>query len=327
MNGDKLLLIGDNPFHGVSHLSQARARARQAGITTPGRAAGVVAAAVDSGANGFLFSVNETTLAILRILRGTPQLPARLYAIVPYSYAYVRSAIALGGLPGLARKVGREIVAARNGRALLDAVGGVVTGNPRGLLRAYVTYEINRLREAVGTRTPVASVLLHEVVTDMALALNMEWLFRAFVRSVSAIGVAPGFDTRNLSALVQRLRTWGIEMDGLVFAAPFNTAGFQMSPSREECEKALVGLPGATLIAFSVLAAGYASLSDAAAYVVGTPRLDGVAIGVSSAEQARTTFALFRDALHLSPGPPAGGSAAINGPPPDSRVPAEIPSG
>ncbi len=323
MNGDRLLLIGDNPFHGVSHLSQARARARQAGITTAGCAAGVVAAAVESGANGFLFSVNETTLAILHILRGTPQLPARLYAIVPYSYAFVRSAIALGGIAGLARKVGREIVGARNWRALLDVAGGMVTGNPQGFLRAYVTYEINRLREAVGTRTSVAAVLLHEVVTDMALALNMDWLFRTFVRSISATGVAPGFDTRNLCALVQRLRTWGIEMDGLVFAAPFNTAGFQMSPSREACEQALVDLRGATLIAFSVLAAGYVSLSDAAAYVVGTPRLDGVAIGVSSAEQARTTFALFRDALHLSPGLPAGSWAAGDGHLPDNRAPAE----
>jgi hypothetical protein len=323
MNGDRLLLIGDNPFHGVSHLSQARARARQAGITTPGRAAGVVAVAVESGANGFLFSVNETTLAILHILRGTPQLPARLYAIVPYSYGFVRSAIALGGIPGLARKVGREIVGVRNWRALLDAAGGLVTGNPRGLLRAYVTYEINRLRAAVGTRTPVASILLHEIVTDMALALNMDWLVRTFVRAVSAEGVMPGFNTRNLCALVQRLRTWGIDMDGLVIAAPFNTAGFQMSPSREACEQALVGMRGATLIAFSVLAAGYVSLSDAASYIAGTPRLDGVAIGVSSAEQAQTTFALFRDALHLSPGPPDGRWAAGDGNFPDNRVPAE----
>jgi hypothetical protein len=323
MNGDRLLLIGDNPFHGVSHLSQARARARQTGITTPGRAAVVVATAMESGANGFLFSVNETTLAILRILRGTPQQPARLYAIVPYSYAFVRSAIALGGIPGLARKVGREIVGARNGRALLDAAAGLVTGDPQGFLRAYLTYEINRLRQAVGTKTPVASLLLHEVVTDMALALNMDWLFRAFVRSVSAMGVVPGFDTRNLSTLVQRLRTWGIAMEALVFAAPFNAAGFQMSPSREACEKALVGLPGATLIAFSVLAAGYVPLSDAAAYVARTPRLDGVAIGVSSAEQARITFPLFRNALRLSPGPSTVAEPPVGGPLPHNRVPAE----
>ncbi len=322
MRGERLLLIGDNPFHGVSHLSQARARARQAGITTPSRAAGIVAAAVESGANGFLFSVNETTLAILDALRGTPRLPANLYAVMPYSYAFVRSAIVLGGIPGLARKVGLEIVGGRNWRALCDAVGGVVTGNPRGLLRAYVTYEVNRLREAVGTRVPVASILLHEVVTDMALALNMGWLFKTFVQSVSAVGVVPGFNTRNLCALVQRFRTWGIEMEGLVFAAPFNAAGFQMSPSRDACEQALVSLPSATVIAFSVLAAGYLSLSDAAAYVSATPRLDGVAIGVSSADQARITFALFRDALHLSPGSPTGRPAVGDGHLPRNRMPA-----
>jgi len=316
MTGDRLLLIGDNPFHGVSHLSQARARSRQAGITTPARTSGVVAAAVESGANGFLFSVNETTLTILATLRQTQQLPVGLYAIVPYSYEYVRSAIALGGIQGVARKVGREIVLAGNWRALLDGARGTVTGNPQALLRAYLTYEVGRLRAAAGSKAPVASVLLHEVVTDMALALEMDWVFKAFVRSLRALGVMPGFDTRNLPTLVRRLRAWGVETRGLVFAAPFNAAGFQMSPSREACEQTLADLPGATVIAFSVLAAGYLSLPEAAEYVAGMPRLDGVAIGVSTTEQARSTFAVFRDALRRRVGHPAG-----SGPPGHELVP------
>ncbi len=323
MNGDRLLLIGDNPFHGVSHFSQARARLRQAGITTPSRAVGVVAAAVESGANGFLFSVNETTLAILHTLRETRQMPERLYAIVPYSYGYVRSAIALGGIPGLARKVGWEIIGARNWSAMFAAASGAITGNPEALLRAYLTYEVGRLRVAAGARTTVASVLLHEVVTDMALALNMDWLFRAFVRSLHAVGVVPGFDTRNLPTLVQRLRTWGIEMDGLVFAAPFNAVGFQMSPSREACEQVLASLPGATVIAFSVLAGGYLSLPEAVEYAAGRARLDGVAIGVSSMEQARSTFALFRDALRRSASLPAGSRLTHDGQVPGNHEPVE----
>lgn len=319
MSGDRLLLIGDNPFHGVSHLSQARARSRQAGITLPARAAGIVAASVESGADGFLFSVNETTLAILRTLRGTRQLPPRLYAIVPYSYGHVRSAIALGGIAGLARKVGWDILCAGNWRVLLDAARGTVTGNPQALLRAYVTYELNRLRGAVGALTPVACVLLHEVVTDMALALNMDWLFRGFVRSLRALGVVPGFDTRNLPALLPRFQAWGIDTDGLVFAAPFNLVGFQMSPSREVCEQVLAGLPGATVIAFSVLAAGHLSLQEAAAYVTDTPRLDGVAIGVSSVMQAQITFTLFRDVLRRSASLRAGSRSTSDGQVPGNR--------
>ena len=66
---EKLLLVGDNPFHGISHLSQERSKARISISEDPGAAADLVCLALDNGANGFMFSVSETTLTILRKIR------------------------------------------------------------------------------------------------------------------------------------------------------------------------------------------------------------------------------------------------------------------
>ena len=60
--GKKMLLVGDNPFHGISHLSQERARVRGHAMTYPEYAANLVMTSLENGANGFMFSVSEMTL-------------------------------------------------------------------------------------------------------------------------------------------------------------------------------------------------------------------------------------------------------------------------
>ena len=66
---EQLLLVGDNPFHGISHLSQERARARNEQISFTEFAANLVVSSIENGANGFIFSVSETTLATLEKVR------------------------------------------------------------------------------------------------------------------------------------------------------------------------------------------------------------------------------------------------------------------
>ena len=65
---EKLLLVGDNPFHSISHLSQERARGRTEDPGNPKYAASLILTALENGSNGFTFSVSETTLAILKEL-------------------------------------------------------------------------------------------------------------------------------------------------------------------------------------------------------------------------------------------------------------------
>jgi hypothetical protein len=298
IENSKALLIGDNPFHGISHLSQERSRERTEDPTNPEFAANLVCSSLDNGANGFMFSVSETTLSILRKLSDRGRISSlSLYAIVPYAYEYVRLASQYGGLPGLARKVSWEILASRRIGAAVSGLRGILFGDLESLMKAYLTYELSRIEKVIGKKSRVRSILLHEVITDMALALDLDWLFQAYVKFLTDKRVIPGFNTCNFTYLVHKLRMWGLDLSKVLIAAPFNKVGFQMCPSKLACENALGSLPEPIVIAISVLAAGYLRLPEAAEYIGSLPNVKGVAVGVSKESHTIQTFKLLQEKL------------------------------
>ena len=297
MKKEKALLVGDNPFNNISHLSQDRARAR-GNMLTPDIAADLTIKAMENDANGFLFSVSETTLTILKKIRLKGKIKQlRLFAIMPYAYEYVRLATQVGGLSGLAKTLAGRLAASKNIGSLSAGLKGVIWSDPVALMKAYLSYEIQRVKSYSGEEANLSCVMLHEVITDMALALNMDQLFESFVDFASHRGVTPGFNTCNFPYLVNRLNEWGIDLDGVIISAPFNKVGFQMNPSREECEKSLAGMPSPNVIAISIMAAGYLSPLESVSYISGLPNILGVAVGVSNDKQARETFRLLSDKL------------------------------
>lgn len=294
----KVLLVGDNPFHGISHLSQERGRARGNMLTCSENAANLVMTSLENGASGFMFSVSETTLSILRVIRESEESePLGLYAIVPYAYEYVRLANQVGGILGVAKKIAKEITVSGNMRAVAMGLKGVVRVDPISLMKAYLTYEISRIKSSAGKKANLRSVLLHQAITDMALALRLDWLFKSYVDFMLKLGITPGFNTGNFAYLVNKFREWNIDLGNITIAAPFNKVGFQMNPSRRECKKALESVPEPTVIAISILAAGYLSPPEAIDYIATLPNIKGVAVGVSKENHARETFRLLEEKL------------------------------
>jgi len=295
-NKDLMLLVGDNPFHGISHLSQERGRARGDSVTSPEYAAKLVMTAVENGASGFMFSVSESTLSILKVIRQAGEIgKLKLYALVPYAYEYVRLANRLGGISGLAKRVAKQVAFSGNVKAVVSGLKGVVTRDPVTLMETYLMYEIARIRSAAGRDAVLDSVLLHEVVTDMSLAFELDWLFESYVKFMSRQGIRPGFETRNFAYLVHKFKDWGLDLGKLAIASPFNKVGFQMNPSRVECEKALECLHESNVVAMSVLAAGYLKPAEAVDYVADLPNINGLVVGVSKEYHARETFRFLQE--------------------------------
>lgn len=292
---EMVLLVGDNPFHGISHLSQQRSRARDETINDPEYCSKLVLASLDNGANGFMFSVSETTLSILRAVRqNRGDRDLELYAIVPYAYDYVRMAAQRGGISGLAKEVARKLVFSGNVKALATGLKGFISMDLESLLKSYLLYEISRIGSSAGKSANLRSVLLHEIITEMALALDMDWLFNSFIDFASKLGITPGFETRNFVFLMDKLNEWKVDTREIVIATPFNKVGFQMNPSREGCERALARAPGSNVIAMSVLAAGYLKLTEAIDYLRTLSNLKGIVVGVSRENHAHETFQLIR---------------------------------
>jgi len=289
-----IFLVGDNPFHGISHLSQERARVRGDAVTSPEYAAELVMTSIENGADGFMFSASDTTLSILRIIRQRRGKPMSLYALVPYAYDYVRLATQAGGMSGLAKKFARQLVLSANLKAIAAGLKGVIAADLTSLLKAYVSYEVARIRSAAGKSGKLDSVLLHEIVTDLALGLNLNRLFKSYVDLMPNLGIKPGFETRNFQYLVSKLKEWDIDLHDVIIATPFNKVGFQMNPSKEDCEKTLAILHEPNVIAMSILAAGYLRPFEAFSYIKNLSNLGAVVVGVSKRQHARETFGLLK---------------------------------
>jgi hypothetical protein len=291
------LLVGDNPFHGISHLSQKRARSRSTeGLVFDVEiAARLVRISMENGATGFMFSVSETTLSILKALdqRDKPD----LYAIVPYAYEYVRLATRAGGISGLAKRVIRRIVFSTSITTVVPHIIGLARVDPSALLNTYLVYEMSRIKSAAGKNARLKSVLLHEVITDMALAFNLEKFVKSYINFLLKHKIKPGFETRNFACLVTKFSEWNIDFSKMAIVAPFNKIGFQMNPSRIMCENALKRISESEVIAMSILAAGYLKPLEAIDYLRSLPNLSGVVVGVSKEQQAKETFALLKESL------------------------------
>jgi len=292
-----ILLVGDNPFLGISHLSQERARGRSRSPSTSGAAAEIVIAGVENGADGFMFSLGDTTLSILEEVGKRMSLDGlKLVPLIPYAYDWVRLATFNGGVFGIGKQFAGRMLRSVDAQALWHGARGILRADIAEMLSSYVALELRRLKRVQGG-AQVTAVMLHEVLTDLALALNLEDIFRKYVGLLRSRGIRPGLETRNFALLVQRLREWGIDTGTLWIAAPFNRAGFQMTASRIDCERALASLPGGVVIAMSIFAAGYLSRRDAIEYVQQLPHLGGVVVGVSSVSQAQETFSMLRQVL------------------------------
>jgi hypothetical protein len=298
---EKLFLVGDNPFHGISHLSQERSRVRGDAPTNPEYAAKLILISLENGANGFMFSVSETTLSILNVIDRNGMVESlSLYAIVPYAYEYVRLAGKVGGVPGLAKRIVKEVAFSGNLNAIAGGLKGVIEADLGSLVKTYLAYEISRIRSSAGKRARLESIMLHQLITDMCLGFDMDWFFDLYVNHILKIGFKPGFNTGNFAFLVKKFREWNINLEETVIAAPFNKIGFQMNPSREECEKVLADMPKPNVLAISILAAGYLKPKEAIDYIANLPNIKGVAVGVSKESHAYETFKLIREKLNSS---------------------------
>ncbi|HKM49603.1 MAG TPA: hypothetical protein VJZ75_00325 [Candidatus Bathyarchaeia archaeon] len=294
------LLIGDNSFIGVSHLAQSKARETMSRLNIPAMA-NVVDEAIQNGASGFSFSTHPTNQKILQRLH-EEDLPKRsfdIYPILPYAEGYVRLANEVG-MVGIIKHFMSDLSLTSKTKTLLKGGISAVTFDPVKLLKFYIEVEVERYLRIKPKTATLRSILLHEVVTDLALAFNSRELFTEYDKHIrNKFHVIPGYVTRNFARFVRFFHESDMSLDDTVIMTPFNKAGFQMNPSRESCETALSSLNReVNVIAMSALAGGYLALDEAVDYLRSLPKLSGTIVGVSSTQHAQTTFRAFSKLLN-----------------------------
>ncbi|MGA2790618.1 MAG: hypothetical protein ABSF00_07605 [Candidatus Bathyarchaeia archaeon] len=262
----------------------------------------IIEAAAEAGASGYTFSTHSINLQILAELKQSDILKDEfeLYPVLPYAQGYVRLANEKG-MRGLVNETLSKLPVLDRARSVLETGFSALRLDPIGLMKSYLDLELQPYLNVKPENSNIRSVLLHEVVTDLCLGLRNVRMLGAFAQHIrESYHASPGFVTYNLVRFVEVFRQAGLALKDMTIMTPFNSIGYQMSQSRQSCEDCLSALDGGDVIAMSIMAGGYSKLDEAVSYISGLTKLFGVAVGVSSEEHARDTFAKLRGMVQES---------------------------
>jgi hypothetical protein len=198
-------------------------------------------------------------------------------------------------MAGLANEILSRLPLSERAKLLVEGGFSALRLDTAGMLRTYLDAELKAYLSIKPKNASLQSVLLHEVLTDLCLGLQETHLLDLFVHHVrDNYHARPGFVTYNLSRFIETFREAQMPLEDIVIMTPFNSKGFQMSPSKESCETCLSQLSEGDVIAMSVMAGGYLRLDEAVSYLQSLPRLSGTAVGASTKEHAQETFTKLR---------------------------------
>lgn len=274
-------------------LSHERGRARQLKLT-PAIREDVINTAISSGAQGFNFSIADPNARDMLASLRTRDMrsPLGLYPMFPDLQAVVHSLVE-GGVARFVTDILRSLGWMDRAKAMVSGARSAITLDPIGLAQTYLDSQVSELR-TVSQKTEIRTVLLNEVATDFSISFQSTEVLDEFITHMrDRYGLRAGFVTRNFPAFVRFLESSGYDLKDVTVMTPWNKLGFQMSPTREECEEVLSTHSDSHVIATSVLASGRLSLEEAAEYIRANPGIEAVAIGVSTHAHAVEAFNAF----------------------------------
>lgn len=290
------LLLGDNPFNAVSHLSQERWRSRSG--SSYDDMTRIISLSIENGATGFTFSTTPLMLAMLNRIREKGfSHKLVLYPVIPDVQSYFQLMSEKGTAGALVERLRRMTPTAKV-RSILSGGIGLLSSDPSRILKTLVVSEANLVESAMPHNAVIGSVFLHEIGTDLIVSLGMSKLLKTYCEVVtSSLGVPPGFVTRNFPRFIDFISQGDFGLREYYVLTPFNSVGFQMNPTRDACEEALVEAKGANVVAMSILAGGQLRLEDAVAYLKSLAFDFSCVVGVSNELHAKQTFSYLRSEL------------------------------
>lgn len=267
------LLLGDNQFFGVNHMSEEKARSQSMRFQNIQAIIDVLDAAYEEGIKTFMCTTHDRVAQICDHWRADPY-RYRDYAFfpcMPYAHKFANAVTDHGVLGAIKRFLPDEGLfeaATRGGMSLLRKdIEGVTT--------LLIDAEMKMFK---GLKTPV--IFLQNVVVDLLLGLNFKEAFHIFADHVKLrYGAEPGFITMNMPRLLDTLDELRIENP--IVCSSINRIGFRMCGGIDlyvDNMKRRQFRP----IAMSVLASGAIPPEQAFEWVCGLPKLEAIVFGASS---------------------------------------------
>ena len=286
------IILGDNQFFGVSHMSEEKGMDRAMKFQDIIAVIDILDTAYECGIHAFTFSTHDRVQQVCDYFRASPQKYAdlRLYPVLPYAQKYAHLVNEKGVLGAI-----KDVVVSNNTAgqmASMMARGGAVVlkQNPIEIMKLLIDAEMKMFR---GLNIQV--IFLQNNITDLLLGFGIKEVFTEFVTYIEQkYKVRAGFMTLNMPKLVDFLLECGIEDPVVCFA--INKMGFQMNPDIASYEQTLQNKPFQAL-AMSVMAAGAVPPKEAFEYVLSFKNVRSILFGASTRTHVKQTKALLEKYL------------------------------
>ena len=282
------VILGHNQFIGVSHLSQEAGRSRAERFSDMHKVGDVIKTCLELGVKSMMLSTHPRARDILEFLDAEGLSgELSLYPLLPYAQGYVRKLNELG-MAGLTKDIFKSASIRQKFDIAVKGGVGYIRKDFNKLISTFIDIEMLTFK---GFK--VKAVFLHDALVDLALALGARDQLEFFIEYIKKKhGAVGAFETMNFDRFIRSFETWGIQRP--LVMAPFNKVGYQMNPSRSQCEETLRGCD-ADVIAMSTLAAGYLKPREAYQYLFSLPNINSVVVGFSTREHARETIKIIEE--------------------------------
>ena len=277
------VLLGDNQFFAVSHLSDERSREQSIRFKDDEAIIRVIDQAIELGIKTFMCTTHDRIANICQHIRKNPGKydGFKVYPCMPYAHKYANAVTELGIIGTIKRYVPGNIFST-------FTKGGVayLSNDFIKLIEIFIDAEMKMF---YGISTPV--IFIQNVVVDLVLGLKMYDIFKEYDKYIrKKYNAEPGYITMNLPALLDALNSIGVENP--IICSSINKVGFRMSGGKEIYEKYL-NEKEFRPIAMQVLAAGALKPGEAIEYLGNFPKIESVLFGASSRSHIQETRELI----------------------------------
>jgi hypothetical protein len=283
------IILGSNPFDGVSYLSRARAKNYCEKFSEQEEVFKVIEAAVQTGLDTITCAYNERVLQALERLPEEKRM--KVIPVVPNAYEYVRESSSKGLIGTVASKLKRTETFQKVKLLIkgTSQIKGIMAKDIAALIRSMLELELAPFR-----KFEVPAVILHGHIADLALVNDNRKVFETYCSFIrNSFRAEPFIATHNFGRSLPKYEEWNLDISGI--HASFNKKGFMMRPNASLCEE-LLEKTDKYILAKKILAGGVLSPEEAFDYVRGRS-IPSVVIGLGSIQEVYHTVTIARQAL------------------------------
>lgn len=274
------ILLGDNQFFGINHMSEEHARASAIRFQSDEAIMEVIDGAYEAGIKVFMCTTHERVANICKIISADPAryTDFEIYPCMPYAHKYANAVSELGMIEALRQFLPEEA-------PLTAALKGSIAIAKKDLdviIKSLIDAEMKMF---AGIRTPV--IFLQNIVTDLMLGLGFHRALKTFADHIrEKYQAEPGFITMNLPQLLDALESIG--EDNPIVCSNINKIGFRMSGGVLVYEN-LISTRRFRAVAMSVFASGAIPPQEALEYVCNQTNVKSIVFGASSMRNIKQT--------------------------------------